>query len=1173
MSLKDLQSNSVGIREGEIFEFVGNTKSNELVGTRVIFHSKKGEIVYPPSYMPDYKIIRDTMSIIPYFSNMSERERESYLKGHMSDTSLRLDQYDNVLMEFESLSCNREDIDQELLYSFLDKNPDRDDGYWEASEFIKIFPTPSGKPALTLRGSLWCFYYDPKLTSDYEGTCIDPHTGNISQIKKGERVVDYGPYCIKEIKTTNTNFKDFVTSILDNYSRLTTLLSWVTPSGHKSLIQKLIRTKASTVRNLDEVFDSEDVMTVSFCMLLISPGSLVPSIKKFVTGFQSATKRLAVSIVEDGYVSDPKVLVSLLASSLYNRDYKHWKPDNKTVKWWIESAISAMKSPKYYNYNCHNPQVLKNNLSEYSISSLLLEELKSFHTDLYMFQSFANNYGSYSVYKSKEEFEMDIFHFIDNHCYPDFLFLLDYTGYTYTQLVSDTWNLVSGINNRKRNYKENELSKNIINAQKRAWLFKTQQLDSKDIYLNTAGSIVEDMIYTVKKNTYSIADSFLSPLVGTINIKIESREYLGFIKTDDIHSFKAIRVGGRSNKEKGNLAEDSDEEKCIAIIKGKLLNGIERTTPKYLNLPSKITISYEDGVYYIYNGSKVSTWEEFRKVTFNPEILEIKDNYSPVDSCVSLRDCNYVAYDINEKIFDLVDNCDTGALKRLIMFLRTSKSSVELYRLNRNGEKLTYTVKKEDGLVANFMHNLCCLIPSVIRMKDFSVFEIKNFVVFKEYSKMILKRIVFLLSNNIESSWKKPRTDNRDSRPWQEYSTKVLTEKYSKGDTASILVIEAGYGKSKVAMDVLKNMITQGIAPPYCVWSLPSSAIESVIKEISLCGFDYKYVHFRGIKPASIPMTKIINNYEKGVINIVTHDNMKNIKSSKIDAEKENMKIASDTFFIFDEIHKVFNGTKKTSAAVEFATSSPFFLGMTGTLYPGNDPKIFQKWLNMMVDFEVGPSNQWLGVASLVSSKINTEVEVEDKLIDVKMNETSKKEYSKYVPPQLGGNASSINLRSAKRVCDEVCLDEIVNLSVQYVKNKTPVFVVAQNTDAMNKIIEKTDKRLMRKLRVFKIEAGNSIEYSSNSEDLYDMIITTPSKSEGYTLTKIHIMITGVYFGNQATRTQLRGRLTRLGQQNKVTIITVATGILTYVNEKYKKLASFGQLVSALSKEFKVEDK
>ena len=68
----------------------------------------------------------------------------------------------------------------------------------------------------------------------------------------------------------------------------------------------------------------------------------------------------------------------------------------------------------------------------------------------------------------------------------------------------------------------------------------------------------------------------------------------------------------------------------------------------------------------------------------------------------------------------------------------------------------------------------------------------------------------------------------------------------------------------------------------------------------------------------------------------------------------------------------------------------------------------------------------------------------------------------------------------------------------------------------------------------------------------YDIIITRERYNAGYNLTRMAVMVSGVYFGNEADREQIRGRIHRLSQNHPtVYYVYVHTGILTAIREDY----------------------
>ncbi len=63
-------------------------------------------------------------------------------------------------------------------------------------------------------------------------------------------------------------------------------------------------------------------------------------------------------------------------------------------------------------------------------------------------------------------------------------------------------------------------------------------------------------------------------------------------------------------------------------------------------------------------------------------------------------------------------------------------------------------------------------------------------------------------------------------------------------------------------------------------------------------------------------------------------------------------------------------------------------------------------------------------------------------------------------------------------------------------------------------------------------------------------------------------MITGVYPSNQATRTQLEGRINRIGSGHKLLkYVTVHAGILTYILEHHNQAKSLQIALGDLARE------
>jgi len=69
-------------------------------------------------------------------------------------------------------------------------------------------------------------------------------------------------------------------------------------------------------------------------------------------------------------------------------------------------------------------------------------------------------------------------------------------------------------------------------------------------------------------------------------------------------------------------------------------------------------------------------------------------------------------------------------------------------------------------------------------------------------------------------------------------------------------------------------------------------------------------------------------------------------------------------------------------------------------------------------------------------------------------------------------------------------------------------------------------------------------------------------------LTAYSVMLTGVYFSNAATREQLERRIVRIGQpEPEVDIVTVHTGILSYIHARYQTVRSLSAALKSLAQD------
>lgn len=353
--------------------------------------------------------------------------------------------------------------------------------------------------------------------------------------------------------------------------------------------------------------------------------------------------------------------------------------------------------------------------------------------------------------------------------------------------------------------------------------------------------------------------------------------------------------------------------------------------------------------------------------------------------------------------------------------------------------------------------------------------------------------------------------------------------------------------------------------PPHIVYTLPSEAIKSVSQEIEAYGFRVQlWVPLKG-RAKSYPVDEVVKkveDVEPFTVTLIEHDHLRR-------AEEDLKRLVGRSIFIVDEVHKTFNDTKRTSMAKDLAKLAIDFIVLTGT--PIIDNKMYKLiwWLQQIMPFEVKEKNFWVAISGMVSRKVNTGVIPLREEVEAPMDSEEAERYRELAPPHIGGSnahASYGAIQKATKLCYQVMTRAIVDETVKEVEDGKGVMVVARSSSHQEEIRAALEERGVRKIYV--LEKNKSIHLTDESKEDYDVVIVPLNKSTGYSLTKLKVMITGVYPSNHATRDQLEGRIIRIGQKEKfIRFRTVHCGILTYIMENHKDARNIASIMQTLVKE------
>lgn len=1055
-----------------------------------------------------------------YLSTIGKSKRVKFLKKNSTRKEIYLS---DLKLELRFITLTG-------VFSTLDNVSELTDNNWiQMKDLFDSIPggkKTSRRHSLIFRPSIWALYDGGRIEEpDYY---FDLLNCSFEEERTQNRV------CIVKIGKYNIGVCDEDQGELPKINKkIKNKLNWFTPAIHKSLIQKCIRMYAENVQIDDELFDTIDVLKTSFLMLMEHPGSFVPDIKMFVKGSESALKRFAVAIMEDSSLTR-KEITSLLFAALAAR--KNFIFSTRYIEQclnWLEESLSE----RCYEY--HYESTGKKLKKKDRIVCDLLKELGSLGSDHTMVLSICE-YGWTTITDFKDRPKiMNIVHCLDQHCTTQVIHFYQY-GSDIKKIIHDMWHKSSGFNPRKHTYK---ISKKIENAQLNYWKLKSR-------------TPIKTKITTTKiEYKKNIDSSWISGIIGPMknNVKINGRktETISFFHPEDLSNIVTIRKPSRA-KDQEELTDEQLEE-CAKNIR-------EEKSSKFHLKEEAIGIDNNfkcvEDEFYIYTEEGKQRWIDFCDSEEKIRIGEYESNitFDEIIESISTISYNCINSNWESTIVRLLDEMESTVIFRLAMYIRVVTTRFGLYKISRDGTGVYQSVNDTDIDVFKFLCYCCYLLPIVISIEKRNedvmettsiMFEITNLFFWNKIRHLVFDKISKIKLYN----WEITKEDERELKEYQTESVEKIIDRSKFGKRGNIMWMPVGTGKTLIVMESLYRLSKMTMLTKYVIYTLPPETIKSVVKEFKMFGIPYNVCDFT-------KATKI----KKYHVNFIKHDQLRRDEVKEFLIEK-----SADIFLVLDEFHKMMSiETQRTSIALEISKLCNNFIAMTGTLIKGGDnsEQGIIEWVSQIVEFELTKKNYLVGISMLISRKINLGIE---EVRTNKMIKMTNEEYYSYVTPKFGGAASKVDFRNAIRICYDIIKYSLIKYGLKVLKKEKYVFIVALNKEMQNWI---SQEFLKLDIESFCISGNNPILLTPDMDVSYRVIITTMSFSTGYTITACKTMIQSVYFSNQATRTQMLGRICRMGQpSNHVDIITLHTGLLSYIYEKYEDARSVECAMKDLAKE------
>lgn len=1209
VKVPDSVGKSVKEAEGLVTWFTtaitGARKGETLIGSRDV--TRDALLILDGANMPPTKsrldLIRyypsawnrfiEKLGSIEYFATMTRQEREIYLEEEQTEQDV---DYAEIGAEVKMLQLGKG--------NFVDMSPEDIETILtnkiSAIQIRNMFPYKIGSNArrnsLAFLRSFWAVYTFKNTATRFDGLVIDLETSKIGKnvVAGGNQVIYMIDHVVASYNRSKpesyinigilansrsdlhnlnlANLKPIAVRFLydtlgisrrqveSDIQKVISLTKNFTLAGYKSLLQKIIRYGAVNMSNIE----SRVALVAVLVLMFSNPGSFVPDIQRYVTGMEAGLKRLAISGLEDSYASDYNSFNLLFLGALLTQRSKMWKPDSQYIYKVFAIALDLYNNSEYYVYDIHNgrmeqPVVISENTNIYDLSSALIDELRSLSSDYIMVRQIAKNKATSVKSKRSRPIEMPVQHCIDQHWAPEFVYLMNpdivmemaVPGLNpFSNIFIQTFRQVTGVNYRKKDMIANRFTTAVQKAQWYTLIAKQTDYKSRAVISGNYNS------------SYVLNKGWIAGAVGAIELAGRPN-VLVTLKPNDPYQLVVIRKPSRDMKDSTVPAER--EEAAKQQVRQMLTKGIPLN--KAGNLLKDAKLILVDDVYRIYVDGQYLDWKQVRNIQIEEPLLkQIKVNL--------INSLTYHSAGVQQNAFDtltqILKQTDTDIIRKAVTYLTGFKSCIEFPRISRMGGATKQAVSYNDVSAYRLALILCLLFPSAIMRVSGTVvnFKVLNGPLLWTVRDYILNYLY--RSEKYQSSmWPTPKSVRK---PWK-HQKDTLEDMVNSKENNHFLWLPVGSGKTYILLSYLNYLRSINKLPRYVIYTLPSSAIKSIIHEIEQFGYPVKLmVPLKGVKMHTDTYGTYLNNSCTPIeytINLIEHDHLRRCEEQLTD-------VMSESIFVIDEVHKALNESKRTAVALQLSRLSLGFVAMTGT--PVIDTNTYKLiwWLEQIVPFEVNEKNFWVAANSMIAKKANTGVIVNEIDIVAKFTKSQQQKYYRLVPPGMGGsntNARITDLNQAVDICYDACTREMLARSLELIRQGKGVMIVAKNVAHQLQLYDSLIESGVLQRDIFLIGKGKSIyltEEAVNEGKIHDYkaVIVPISKSEGYTLTRFQHMITSVYPSNNATREQIEGRINRLSQHAKnIYITTIHVGILTYIKNKHVDARNLSKVLQTLADE------
>lgn len=948
-------------------------------------------------------------------------------------------------------------------------------------------------------------------------------------------------------------------------------------SGLVSLLQKAVRRRPAALKHPETgvVYETEEVVR-QVVRRLLSPsqtGIFLADRGIYVSARQHLLKRLLVIAAEDSEYGDANMSLLATAALLSECDAS-WAPDAGLCARWEDIAVSLWASSKTSTYNTAmgfsmGPTTFAN-FEPAHLACMVHEELGGMTGDRGMLRWLRSSARNTVVASGTVQHVDSLDIYCDQHITGCVGYLWNArrkpgpASAPYEHELAHAFRIVSGWNTRRKPLPDTySMHQNAILAA------------MKEASRQIRGIGVDFPTGQTTSYEWEIPRGTLAGLLQPVEVFVDSKALLVTVDPNDLTRLVVIPKPSRSSA----LKDITSSQRARAVHKARavLSRGVRIQGAPHASLEKKNATF--DGDTWRIDGVE---WANARRVV--SDVLQVP---------TTVHTDGHLPWERPHAFEPSVVQWVVGRLSGF-------EPVITMPRVGRDGAGTKEALTGLEGRAYSLMCLLARQCPDALWPEPAFRFRTRCIALRHELRDKLMEQQTTAASPFVE--WR----DTRTLRSLQQDALDGMLKADAEG-MGNFLWMLVGSGKTLTVLTFLHR--TRRVAK--CLWCLPMSAMQSVAKEIRKVGWPVRVlassksrlrhvVDFTSKKERTLKRT-----LAPGVVTLVEHDDVRNMVS---DLARQ----MTETAFIYDEVHKAMaSRTQRTAAALRLASVARQMVALTGTPIVSSKAISLIQWLRFCVPFQVHARNFWVAANAMIAKLASTPVRIDAQQVSVPIPPGRAQELYANLPARHGGIARKPNWQKAYDVSVDIVDEYLVaetrklvyaprgpppegcplrqtfscehawavaatrklppSAELRYHLPQRVLLVAADNRHAAKLINDLVDagtppadiqlvggRKRPENMHVDVTHAKTvcyTPEEFRSGQNMPKICVAPIAYCEGYSLTWMTCMVTGVYPSNQAKRTQMEGRINRTDCERLHRTYIIAMAGLTEIMFRYHRNA------------------